>query len=258
MNLAFRIFGVVFIVAVSSAMAFSVTPAIAATPDCSFKDQIGQLEALRAVNEGGYRADSIRAELALRQDILRRTLDCASYEVENLRTKVGALKNLDKPSSDLQSQFLRELDEALQFYGDEHAKIATLGLRGSQDMAREIKERRASTYAPMTEEVLHFLIWVKNQDLFRAARLRFADIEKTIQALKLADDEDMGKLIADANANLEAANRFNVAAQDALGQFPPRDNTFELIKQSLESLAKTYQNFFEVSDAAQKVLPSPR
>jgi hypothetical protein len=76
-----------------------------------------------------------------------------------------------------------------------------------------------------------------------------------VETLKLLEDEHAQSLLRTARTALYGASALNTDGRAALEQFPPRDNALILIKRSLETLAETYQAFFELSEATQKFVP---
>jgi len=222
--------------------------------DCRFEEQFARIAEIRA-NTFLNTNDQVRMELEVRKDIIRKTLSCAIADTQALKEKVGAVRSDDVSVRALRTSFVNQLDAALSYYEREELKIDTLGISGSKDLARELKEWRTNTYAPTAEQTLHFLVWAKNQELFLAGANRFADIERSIASLKLLESESIAPLLSTARADLRDASAANDEAFVALQEFPPRTNAFDSIKRSLEGLAKTYEDFFNVSGEVQKLLP---
>ncbi len=233
---------------------FTAQAQTAQTLNCTFEDDFAHLDKIKNNPSADYLAN-VRAELAVRKEILRKIVACGAREVELLKEKVTTTTLEDKTHEGLKNKFLTQLDESTKYYETSGSRIDTLGLRGSQELARSLREWRTHTYDSLAEEALNFLIWEKNQNIFKTARNRFAEIGKAIESLKIADTEDIHKLFEEAKGDLEAAEVLNRSVKQSLESFDSSQETFLLTKQSLEALSKTYQKFFDLSQTVQKVVP---
>ncbi len=251
-----RRFGAAFLAfAALVAMASSLRPASAAEKlDCAFGPRLDAIEAVRA-DSSLDSLSAIRAELGLRKDLLHSITSCGAAEVRSLKNKFETT-NIPGDATAPRNQALSRLGDAISYYDAQDAKIDGVGLRSSQDLARELREWRRQVYTPLAEQTLNIIVWSKNQELFAATRNRFADIERTVSRLKLTENEDIARLFATAREKLEAAEVANVSARAALERTPTLDgDTLSPIKQSLEALSATYKSFFDLSEAAKDILP---
>jgi hypothetical protein len=221
---------------------------------CDFAEPLKQLQELSA-DYYGDPAFRIRTELTIRKTLLLQIIGCAEREAEAVKRKVEETSAQDTRIAPLRGRSLDILNGALQYYAEARSRVDTLGIGGSKDLAREIRTWRAQTYGPNASQALNFLVWAKNQELFAAAHSRLTDIERAIHALKLTDDETASALFEESVVGLREATAENERARTELERFPPPPDTLDIIKSSLQKLAKTYENFFSLSELAQKLIP---
>jgi len=200
-------------------------------------------------------SDEIKAELAVRKQLLRTTLACAHDEAAALQASLTAIT----PTGDianLQSQLSGKLNDAANFYDIELAKLDGAGIAGSEAIAKETLAYRSGSYEPLAGEVNNFILWSGNQGLFATAQARMSQTSRAVSFLESASpDSDLQNAFAAAKASFNDATNQNQAAENALVQSLPADQSLNLIQQSLASLADTYQQFFTVSNLIKTLLP---
>lgn len=221
---------------------------------CEFTAALGELHALQA-DYYGDPAFRVRTELTIRKKILTTIIDCASADAELLEQKIKETPTEDSVIGPVRARFMETLASARRYYAEARSRVDTLGIGGSKDLAREVRAWRENTYAPTATQALNFLVWAKNQELFRAANGRLADIRTAIRSLKLTEDEQARTLLDGSVASLREANEENDRARAELDQFPPPQDTLAVIQRSLEKLAHAYEQFFALSELAQKLIP---
>ena len=232
----------------------STAHAETAPMNCTFENDFARLDKVKSNPSADYLAN-VRAELAVRKDILRKIVACGAEEVKLLKAKVAGASTTDSGAQDIKKQLTARLDEALERYATSESRIDTLGLRGSQELSRSLKDWRMTNYSQLSELALNFLVWEKNKSLFKTARIRFEEIGKAVNSLKFADTEDIRKLFDEAKTDLEHAESLHRDVEQKLKTLDSPESTFAIIKESLEALSKTYQNFFDLSQMVQKVVP---
>ena len=157
----------------------------------------------------------------------------------------------------LQTRFVGKLDDAINYYDIELAKVNDAGIAGTHGIAKEVLDWRASNYDPLAAQVANFTLWVKNQDLVNTAGNRLHAVENTVSFLEqTAPSNDLENALANAQTLMSTANNENQAAKDALLQMLPPDQSLALITQSLQSLSDAYQKFFDISTTAQTMVPA--
>lgn len=231
----------------------SVSVLRAAEPDCSFEPQFERLTAAQNESASDYFA-AIRAELQIRKEILRNIIHCAVADIRALHTSIKNISPQNEEAEQLRTRFLQRLDDAIRYHESQLGKISDLGIRGSQNLARELKEWRASQFAPLADGAVNLALWLKNQELIRAAENRFGQIEKTIRTLKLIENEGLKPIFEEASQALHNTLALNGSTKEALSDNDP-SNALTLIKSSLEALSRTYALFFKLSEAAGKIIP---
>ncbi len=221
---------------------------------CEFTDALAELNGLQA-DYYGDPAFRVRTELAIRKKILTTIIDCASADADLLEQKIKETPAEDTVIGPVRARFMETLTSARRYYAEARSRVDTLGIGGSKELAREVRAWRENTYTPTATQALNFLVWVKNQELFRAANGRLADVQAAIRSLKLTEDEKAQTLLGEAVTSLRDANSENDRVRMELDQFPPPPNTLGIIQRSLEKLAHTYEQFFALSELAQKLIP---
>jgi hypothetical protein len=220
---------------------------------CDLTAQANALAEARKKNDGT--SAGIKGELAVRKTVLKDTIDCSSQEVKTLQASVKALDPKDEDILTVRDRFASRLQDAIDHYAELTGKIDDLGLRGSRDMARNLIDWRTGSYLPIADEAGNVVIWTRNQPLFDTAQNRLNQIGQTLRTLKLFESDDVKALYEKSQANLEKALELNAIARSALVEDLPAEVTTPKIKASLEGLSATYKNFFELSEAAKKLLP---
>jgi len=222
----------------------------AAEPSCQFQKQIEEL-AIKKKLSGSDSLTRIREELTVRKNLLRDIIDCATREAETLKEKLSMLTLYDQDTARAQTRLADELSKTISFYGRERVRINDVGLRASQDTARSIREWRRGNYASLADQTVNFIIWANNQDLMKTAERRLAELHGTVKTVKLSESEDIGTLVKKAREHLTAALSENERARktfidDALRGARNPSLSLASIKSSLQSLAETYQTFFDL------------
>lgn len=229
-------------------------PAAAAEPVCQFNDQFQKLEAVLRDQTLGY-SESLRAQVAIRKDILHVAIACSERDLAEIKEKLLSLQpTLGEPQR-LRDQLISVADEASRYLETQASRVDDVGLRGSQDLAAELGAWRTNNLKTLAGETNGLAAWLKNQDLFKIAHVRLGDITRTMQRLKLNDNDDLQALLTDAEANLALAEAENTRALEVLVRHAPADEALVPLKSSLETLSKTYKGFFDISDAVKKILP---
>lgn len=220
--------------------------AFAAQNPCQFEPQFDALSTLLA-NPKDNDLEHVRAELTIRKSILTNILGCALGEIRGLKDTLDTVPSDDPDIADLARRFQGRLDDANAYYDLQRSRVGDLGIWGSKDMAQTIADRRDSYLNPLTQEIAQFVIWAKNQNLFRVAENRLSQIQTTTKFLKLIDNQETSDRVGKAQESFAKAKELNDAAKQALKRMDISDDSLTLIKNSLEALAETYKNFFEVS-----------
>ena len=228
----------------------------AATASCKFSQNLELLKSLQQKPQGDY-AESIRAELSVRKNILKNILDCSTKEAQDLQANVQAVRLDDKDAQALQDKLLASLAEALKYYKTEGAAIDDAGVRATQNIARDVAEWRTSHYGPLARTCLNFILWGRNQHLITTAHNRLDQIAATIKTLSIVQNDDLQSQLTIAQNNFKDTVDANAAARAMLLKDPASspDDTLDSIKSSLDKLSLTYKAFFDLSALVSKVLP---
>jgi len=226
---------------------------------CNFSTGIETIAALN--KEGGGEAPYTipsAEELNLRRETLTKVINCAADEAEKFRT---SLETISLPTDDLEiksihRQLVNRMEEALDYYAiaAANAKKST-NIEENKKIAKAVLEWRNTEYAPVAEKTLNFILWFKNKDLISIAERRLSQTEQDIKYLNLQNNQDISRLIDNSRWNIGYAIASNRRARETfIGTKPPEDFPY-LLKSSLESLALSYQHFFEIGAIVKKIIP---
>jgi hypothetical protein len=221
-------------------------------PDpCSFVSKFAELRAIQADSSQDY-IQAIRAQLAVRKAILRGAIDCA---LKDVTLHKAALDNAapDIKDSKAEDEVAKGLEDSIDYYSAKRSSIDNLGIKGTQDVAREIADWRTYHYNPLISQEDSLLLWNKNQPLFDKASNRFNQLKPIVLSLSLVNQEDIQKKFQDAEVNLKDAVTKNEAAKEAIETGDP--DALMAIKSSLEPLSSLYKKFVDLSDAVKKLVP---
>jgi hypothetical protein len=204
---------------------------------------------------GKAQLEGLMAELNVRKALLKRIIACAKTEAQSLADQMNKLSVVGEAKA-LQSQLGDRLNDAINYYDLELIKTNDAGIIGTQAIAREVLAWRAANYAPLTGEVSNFVLWEKNQNLFKIANDRFNQMKKVVAFLEQAAPPSAGlsNALQTVRVAIERANSENESARTALIQFWSPDQSLPIIQESLDSLADAYQKFLAVSTIIQKLL----
>lgn len=203
-------------------------------------------------------AQGLLVELAARRALLTRTITCAKTEATTLQNNLNEL-SVSGDAKTIQSQLSGKLDDAANYYDLELGKVSGAGIAGTQAIAKEVLAWRASNYDPLAAQVADFTLWTGNQNLFATATARLRSIESIVSfVLQAGQNGNLQNDLGNAQSLMQTANNENAAAENALLQSLPPDQTLALIQQSLQSLSAAYQKFFDISTIVQTLLPTAK
>ena len=251
------IVGISFALCVAGAIfisgAFRIPVAHAA--DCGITAaDINQITAIQNDPSLSY-SDEIKQELAVRKNLVGETIVCAQQEVQTFKTSLAS-SSVSSADRDLQSQLAGRLNDASNFCTIKLANLNNAGIVGSEEIAQQVLAWRQGTFIPLSEDVNNFILWSGNQDLFDTAQTRMSQTQNAVSFLEnTSPNSALQSALDAASVSFGDARNENIAAKAALTQGLSPDQTLALIKQSLDSLSTTYQNFFTVSTLIKTILP---
>ncbi len=215
-------------------------------------DDLAVIRAIQSNPNLGY-LEEINQELAARKKLLSRIIICARGDARSLHATMDAV-SVNSADENIKNQLSGKIDDAINYYNIELEKLNGSGILGSEQIAQEVLSWRANTYAQLSSNVDNFILWSQNQDLFRVASDRMAQISPMVSFLSQSGNGDLASAFASTQTSFNTAKNENASARLALSEFLSPDQTLAAIKQSLQSLSETYQDFFNVSDVIQKLL----
>jgi hypothetical protein len=219
--------------------------------NCDFKDALDNLKSITN-DKSLEQLDKIRKELEARKNTLRIAVDCAITEAKDSESAVKSIPASTEEIERVRKQFSLELENVIRYYENKKSQINDLGIAGTKDVARDIKNRRGGNLIPIAENVKNLSIWSKNQDLITAAQNRLNQISQTVNTLKLNDKEGVQGFVDQANENIKNTKIANQEAKKAFESYLGPELILSPIKSSLDYLSKTYTSFLDISEAIRK------
>ena len=228
---------------------------VAHAADCGITAaDISQITAIQNDPSLSY-SDEIKQELAVRKNLIGKTIVCAQQEVQTFQTSLAS-SSVDSADQDLQSQLAGRLNDASNFYTIELANLNGAGIVGSEEIAQQVLAWRQGTFIPLSEGINNFILWSGNQDLFDTAQTRMSQTQNAVSFLECTSpNPELQSAFDAASVSFSNAQNENAEAKAALAQGLSPDQTLALIKQSLDSLSTTYQNFFTIGTLIKTILP---
>lgn len=221
---------------------------------CDFTRQFSELAEIEKNPNSDY-LTQLRAELNLRKGILKGVIACALNDVQSLHTGLESIASSDADVRQIRDHLLGNLEQVTGYYETQLARVDDLGLYGTKEFSKSLSDWRAGSGAAVLEETTNFLIWNKNQELLSIAQQRLQDVSRTVNALKLGDNEDIKKLFGEAGSSFRDAQAANNNAKQLFKNNAGAAESLAAVKSSLSALARTYQSFFDLSDAVHKFIP---
>ncbi len=195
-------------------------------------------------------------ELAMRKQLIIQAITCAQSDIRSLQSLLSAVPTSTDAERSIKSQLQGRIDDASNFYLLELGKLGGAGIAGTKTIAGDVLAWREGTYVPLEGQVGDFILWAGNQQLFATAQERMTETQQAVSFIESASNNaDLQSVFNAAYASFETAKNGNSAAEAGLQQSLPPDQTLVLIKQSLDALQETYQQFFKVSGIIQNLLP---
>lgn len=220
-------------------------------------DLQSQLKELKKAGNNQNLADweKYQTELKIRKGILENTLDCGIIEIANLKTNLISLSPITNDLIVLKNALDNSLSKIADYYNSQKPRVSNFGLSETKVFAQNLKNWRADNYEPLLKRITNLNIWLKNQTLFEAARSRLDKINQTVRALKLVDSDKIQQSFRQVKDNFGVASDANTLARQSLKNPNSVNDFLPLMQLSLDALAQTYQNLFELSDLINTLLP---
>jgi hypothetical protein len=197
-------------------------------------------------------------ELALRKQLLTQTIACAIQNAQALQTTLNAVTPATPDGAAIQAQLSGKIDDTVNFYNIESAKLNGAGISSSEAIAKEMIAWREANYVPLEGDVNNFALWSANQTLFQTAQTRLTQTQRIVAFIENAagGNDDLSAGLKAAQSSFSDAQNDNAAAAADLTQLQPPDQSLADIQQSLQALADTYQKFSDLNKLVQTLLPT--
>lgn len=200
--------------------------------------------------------EELTQELALRKQLIARTLSCATKDAMALKNTLAGITPAGN-SADVASLLAGKIDAAINFYNLESAKLNDAGIRGTQIIAEETRGWRAANYSAIEGQIKNFALFSKNQSLFETADSRLTKTGRVVSLIEnTSQQNDISTQFNAAREALLTAESENTAVHNALRALLSPDQINIMIRQSLQSLADAYQKFSDLNGLIEKFLPA--
>ncbi len=225
-----------------------------ASEGCEFQNSLQDLAWIHNNPPSNDYSENLRAELVVRKKIFNQLIDCGIAEATGLQSSIQSV-SVDSPEmKDSQNRLSSKFGDAINYYRLQKTLVGDLGIEGSKQFSKDIKEWRSSNYAPLAELGKNFVIFRKNQDLMETAHKRLNQIEQTLRILKVTDNETVRIILQNAQDNFGKAKSDNDRAQQIFRQLSWPNDSSQLAESSLAYLKETYQNFFDIRNELGKII----
>ncbi|MEN9341758.1 MAG: hypothetical protein RIQ54_14 [Candidatus Parcubacteria bacterium] len=242
--------------ALTAAIAITTTWSYAATPIQAAESAVCQLESPNQIQKNlNDNRQNLKDDLRIRKELLKNIIDCARTQNEMLKKEVEDLAVTDPEIKQIQKNITTDLQRNNEFYRLQKEKVEGLGLYGTKELARTLKQWREANYVATSKIANNLILWHQNQSLFSAAQKRFELIEQTVRALNSINNQDIQDVFSETQELFEQAQKENSQARAKLIQSTDPDETVDIMRKSLKVLAQTYRKFLDVGDAIKTVIP---
>lgn len=225
-------------------------PVQAAGP-CDLTAQVAELVAVQK-DVSMDEVEQLNAEIAARRKLLNAAIDCDLADIAARRDALGRLPENIR-SLAVTGKILEDLAEASRYYEGQKLQIQHFGNWDLKSAARTMALWRKETYLPTVTWADNFLIWADNQQFLEKASERLGQVSRVAFSLKLVNQDEINDLFEKAKASFDVALDENGKAKSALDEKRPL-NALIHTQVSLKALADTYQIFFALQEALQKIV----
>lgn len=229
-----------------------------AANNCDFKNNLKELSDAQAVSQSNDSQENIKKELTVRKKILSQTIACSVNETLSLQSSVKLAEAGSSELREIQNRMISKLDDMIDYYKSQEGAIGDLGIGGSKIFSANLKSWRNSNYVPMADLGKNFLIFTKNQDIIQITRNRLNQINITLKALGLDDNQKISDMLNQARKNIRFADEENGLAKDVFKRLVWPNDVSDIMVSSLQRLKDAYQNFFDIGKEAQGIISNSK
>jgi len=169
-------------------------------------------------------------KLTLAKDGLEKALSLALEKVTNLTNELNS-REFDEESTEntLKSAYLEDLNSYATYYSESLEKSKSLeDLESVQNLAKEIKDYRDTTYGPGVERIVEFVLVFYSEDVINKANERLEKVSEDIgklEGLGLIEKGTFDEKLEFMKTSLEEASRLRLIAKDIVVILPQEDTT---------------------------------
>lgn len=183
---------------------------------------------------------------------LGKIIDSLIGQATDFRTNLEGLKGLSKKQEVLRQEYLKFLDETLDYY-----QSLEVNPDGSnvKILATELKDKREGELGAEIKQISDFLLIFQVKAVLKTAENRFSrirtDLERLID-LKILNQDKAGFLLNDAHLLLVSADELIGQAESNFGTADA--DTRGLLSEAIGEIKLAYKKFLEISNLLKEAL----
>lgn len=255
---------------------FSVKGATNQPEECNLQSS---LEALTVAKEDG--SAKKEDELETYKTLLEKVFACSLFEVQNLKTKLEALRDLNLNDTALRDEFLATLGEFELYYLDAKEEFETeeKDITELKQFALKLLTWRKEHYSESAKRVANFIFIFQGRSAVGIADTRLKKISLALLDAGLLFRRDTWKefriLLNEAQEHIKNAEKLNREAYELFtteleaaqatstpetAAIPEKEekakklSVTDILKESLTEIRETYKIFSEIGKIVKKIL----
>ncbi len=158
-------------------------------------------------------------EFTARQDLLSATINCSLEESDDIKNKISKLNSLsDAADRRAAAAYDNLLESFIGYYADQKTEFVSASTSPDQikDLAQQILSWRESHYNQPIRQIADFTLALKQQDGVSVAASRLKKIRSSLTSLLSIRNQEINRLLSDADKNISRSRELNEQALSAL------------------------------------------
>lgn len=191
-------------------------------------------------------------------EAFKKVLDLALIEAKDLKIKLTSLDKLNKEELEFQTEFLKELNEAILFYEKKKETFLNqdnLDLQFLKNEAKVFKTWRDENYLPLNKKIIDFILIKQQKKALEITKNRYQKIESDLKKLdvkKIKNKMFLNKInqfFDELKKELNLAENNYQKAEELFGKL-----YFKNVNLSTEDVLDSKNNYKEVIDLTSTTL----
>jgi hypothetical protein len=218
---------------------------------CDFSQDVQELE--KASDTSAY-TYTLQKELDLRKKILEGAIRCIKEEGVTAKEKIDPETFTHENAKKAAKAIKDKLAWTLDYPDTQLGRVKDLGIQGTKDLAREVKDWRTNTLLPLFAEERNVVLFEKAVTLYETADQRGTDLGAALRTLSLEDDDRVKIPYTEALKTLRDGKEQLDGAAGSLERMGNPDAVAGALKGTLDTLSRSYESFFKVREALKEIL----